>query len=219
MKKLIILFSLLTLISTNIYAKNSYGRKYKGSYVSVAHLHTIFDRVKRTSNVSQRALSQAFTFYEKNRYKKRLSPDYIAIADYTKTAMQKRLYIIDLHNGRVHRHMVAHGKNSGLKGGRVWRSSNVVNSYMTPYGFFKVGSREGITYRKKYKYLSVQGLEWSNRKVGEPTRKGGRDILLHTAKYVANGGRSYGCFSIRPQDKRAVFNRIKTALLYSYTGR
>jgi len=219
MKKLIILFSLLTLISTNIYAKNSYNNKYKGSYVSVSHLHTVFDRVKQTSNVSQRALSQAFTYYEKNRYKKKLSADYIAIADYTKSAMEKRLYIIDLHSGKVNRHMVAHGKNSGLKGGRVWRSSNVINSYMTPYGFFKVGSREGVTYRKKYKYLSVQGLEWSNRKVGEPTRKGGRDILLHTAKYVASGGRSYGCFSIRPQDKKAVFNRIKTALLYSYTGR
>jgi len=219
MKKLIILFSLLTLISTNTYARNSYNNKYKGSYVSISHLHKIFDKVKRTSNVSQKALSQAFTYYEKNRYKKKLSADYIAIADYTKSAMQKRLYIINLHSGVVNNHMVAHGKNSGSKGGRVWRSSNVINSYMTPYGFFKVGYREGVTYKKKYKYLSVKGLEWSNRKVGEPTRKGGRDILLHTAKYVANGGRSYGCFSIRPQDKRAVFNRIKTALLYSYTGR
>jgi len=219
MKKLIILLSLLTLISSNSYAKNSYNNKYKGSHVSISHLHKIFEKVKRNSTVSQKALSEAFTYYEKNRYKKKLSADYIAIADYTKSAMKKRLYIINLHSGVVNNHMVAHGKNSGSKGGRVWRSSNVVNSYMTPYGFFKVGYREGVTYKKKYKYLSVQGLEWSNRKVGESTRSGGRDILLHTAKYVANGGRSYGCFSIRPQDKRAVFNRIKTALLYSYTGR
>ena len=219
MKKFILIVTTLTLVSTNTYARNSYNNTYKGHYVSVSHLHKIFNRVKRHSNVSQRALSNAFTFYEKNRYRKHLSPDYLAIADYTKSAMEKRLYIIDLHSGRVNNHMVAHGKNSGAKGGRVWHSSNVINSHMTPYGFFKVGRKEGVTYKKKYRYLSIEGLEWNNRKVGEPTRKGGRDILLHTAKYVASGGRSYGCFAIKPQDKRSVFSRLKTALLYSYTGR
>jgi len=104
-------------------------------------------------------------------------------------------------------------------GGRVWRSSNKLNSHMTPYGFFKVGSRERVTAKKKYKYLMVKGLQKSNRKVGLPSRFGGRDIVVHTASYVSGGGRSYGCFAIKPQDRRAVFKRLKTALLYSYTGR
>ena len=219
MNKIIIGLSILFFVSTSTYAKSSYANSHKGHYVSVSHLHKIFNNVKNKSSVSQRALSKAFHFYEKNRYKKKLSPDYIAIADYTKVATQKRLYIIDLHSGGVARHFVAHGKKSGAKGGRVWRSSNVINSYMTPYGFFKVGSREGTTYKMKHRYLSVQGLESTNKKVGEPTRKGGRDILLHTAKYVAKGGRSYGCFAIKPQDKYRVFTRLKKALLFSYTGR
>ncbi|MBU1667276.1 murein L,D-transpeptidase catalytic domain family protein [bacterium] len=215
MKPIIIVLTVLLFISTNCTAKSS----YQSHYVSVPHLHKVLNQVKRTSNVSQRALSKAFNYYEKNRYKKRLSPNYIAIADYTKTAMEKRLYIINLHSGVVNSHHVAHGKNSGAKGGRVWRSSNTKNTHMTPYGFFKVGVQEGTTYKKKYKYLSIKGLEQSNKKVGEPTRKGGRDILLHTANYVNWAGRSYGCFAIKPQDKWTVFSRLKTALLYSYTGR
>ena len=214
MKHIIIALSML-LFTTTLMAKNSYHNQY----VSRAHLNYVLNKVKKNSNVNQRALKKAFKYYKKNRYKERLSPNYIAIADYTKVAMEKRLYIINLHSGKVHVHHVAHGVNSGARGGRVWRSSNSRHTYMTPYGFFKVGVDERITKTKKYDYLSVQGLESKNRKVGDSPRNGGRDILLHTAKYVNWGGRSHGCFAIAPKDKRAIFNRLKTALLYSYTGR
>ena len=90
---------------------------------------------------------------------------------------------------------------------------------MTPYGFFKVGSRVRRTKKRHYRYLAVKGLERSNRKVGYPSRMGGRDVILHPAKYVNYGGRSHGCFSICPQDRRAIFAKLKKALLYSYTGR
>jgi len=207
MKHIILALTILLFISINCTAKSS----YYGNYVSVSHLHKVFNYVKRNSNVSQRALSQTFNFYERNRYKKRLSPNYIAIADYTKTAMEKRLYIINLHSGAVHAHYVAHGKNSGAMGGRVWRASNRMNSFQTPTGFFKVGKKEGLT-SKRYNYLGIEGLEWKNRNAKK------RGILLHTANYVNWGGRSRGCFAITPQDKQQVFSRLKTALLYSYTG-
>lgn len=207
-----ILISIL-LIST-VEARSNYNK-----YYSTKHLNKIEKKVRYSSTVNKKALKQAFRYYKKNRYKQRLSKRYIAIADYTKTAGHKRLYIIDLYSGKVHQHHVAHGKKSGAKGGRVWRSSNKLNSHMTPYGFFKVGVKERVTAKKKYKYLSIKGLQRSNRKVGLPTRFGGRDVVVHTAKYVKGGGRSYGCFAIKPQDKWAVFKRLKTALLYSYTGR
>ena len=182
-------------------------------------LNRIYNKVLKKTNISRRALKRAFAFYKKNRIKKGLSSKYLAIADYTKKASQKRLYIINLKNGAVYRHKIAHGKYSGAMGGRVKRSSNKRNSKMTPYGFFKVGSRVYKTKKKHYKYLSVKGLEWSNRKVGYPSKLGGRDIILHPAKYVNYGGRSYGCFSICPQDRYAIFAKLKKALLYSYTGR
>ena len=184
-----------------------------------AHLNKIYKKVSKRTNISKRALKQAFSFYKKNRLKRSLSTHYLAIADYTKTARDKRLYIINLKNGTVQRHKVAHGKRSGALGGKVKRSSNRRNSKMTPYGFFKVGSKVGRTKKKGYKYLSVKGLERSNRKVGYPSRMGGRDVVVHTAKYVNSGGRSHGCFAICPKDRYAVFKKLKRALLYSYTGR
>jgi hypothetical protein len=182
-------------------------------------LNRIYKRVLKRTNINRRALKKAFLFYKNNRVRKGLSSKYLAIADYTKTARNKRLYIINLKNGRVYRHKVAHGKYSGSIGGKVYRSSNRKNTNMTPYGFFKVGSRVQKTRKKRYKYLSVRGLERSNRRVGLPPRMGGRDIIVHPAKYVNYGGRSHGCFSICPQDRYAVFAKLKKALLYSYTGR
>ena len=209
MKKLILLILTLLLFSTSSIARTSYHKK---SYVTVAHLHKIFEKVKRNSDVSEKALADAFAYYEKNHYKKRLSPNYIAVADYTKVALHKRLYIVNLHTGEVSRYLVAHGINSGKKYGRVIDAGNAKGSFKTPTGFFKVGFKEGITTKKRYKYLSVYGLERKNRNA----RK--RQILLHTAWYVARAGRSYGCFAIEPKDKHQVFSKLKTALLYSYTG-
>ena len=213
MKSIILTVTLFVTLSSTLFATSTYGNRHKGYFVSKSHLHYIFNRVKRTTDVSQKALAKTFAYYEENRYKKHLSPDYIAIADYTKPATQKRLYVINLHTGEVNRHLVAHGKNSGSRWGRVWHSSNKMGSNMTPYGFFKVGTKEGITFKKHYRYLSIEGLEWKNRNAKK------RDILLHTAAYVNWNGRSYGCFAIRPEDRWSVFSKLKRALLYSYTGR
>lgn len=210
--KTILLVCVLILFSGDLMAKSAGQR-------NSSHLEKIYKKVAKTTNVSKKALKQAFAFYKKNQKSKGLSKNYLAIADYTKTARHKRLYIINLKNGQVYRHKIAHGKRSGCVGGKVCKSSNRVNSKMTPYGFFKVGSRVGKTKKKHYRYLSVKGLQKSNRKVGYPSRMGGRDVVIHPAKYVNSGGRSHGCFAIAPRDRPAVFKRLKKALLYSYTGR
>jgi len=210
------------IIHTKKYKKQKIHEKKHYSLTSTklpSNLNKIYKRVLKCTNINKRALKRAFAFYKKNRIKKGLSSRYLAIADYTKTARKKRLYIINLKNGKVYRHKIAHGKYSGVIGGKVKRSSNKRNTHMTPYGFFKVGSKIRKTKKKRYRYLSVKGLEWSNRKVGLPPRMGGRDVILHPAKYVNYGGRSHGCFSICPQDTRAIFAKLKTALFYSYTGR
>jgi len=205
----ILLVLLLSCLSTELMAKA----------VSSWRLNHTYKKVSKNSNINKKALKKAFNYYKKNQKRKKLSTKYLAIADYTKSAKHRRLYIIDLYKGSVFRYKVAHGKRSGVIGGKVKRSSNKRNSKMTPYGFFKVGTKVGKTRKKRYRYLSVQGLQWSNKKVGYPARKGGRDVIIHPAKYVNGGGRSYGCFAIRPQDKWKVFAKLKKALLYSYTGR
>ncbi len=232
MRRFTYIFMAILLLSSAALSKESYHKRHKHKLLRKAHhkkrrkstflskhLDKIYRRVLKKTDISRRALKRAFAFYKRNRIKKGLSSKYMAIADYTKSARRRRLYIINLKNGRVYRHKIAHGKRSGVIGGRVRRSSNRRNSKMTPYGFFKVGSKVRRTKKKHYRYLTVQGLERSNRKVGYPVRKGGRDVILHPAKYVNYGGRSHGCFSICPQDRRAIFAKLKKALLYSYTGR
>jgi len=212
MKMKFIFVGMLILLSFQTHLYASYHYTNYGNYVSKAKLKHVFNSIKQKSNVSQMALAKAFYYYEKNRYAKRLSPDYLVIADYTKLATQKRLYVIDLHTATVRSYLVAHGRNSGAKGDRVWDASNVMGSYKTPTGFFKVGNKEGITATKGYDYIAVDGLEQKNRNAKR------RDIILHTAWYVGTKGRSKGCFAIKPEDRWQVFSRVKNALLYSYAG-
>ena len=181
-------------------------------------LARVYARILQSGKVNKGALQKAFKYYEDNRYSRELSSKHMAIADYTQTALTRRLHIIDLKAGNVKSYQVAHGRRSGPVGGRVHTVSNVVGSNKTSQGFFKVGFKEGRTRTKGYDYLPIEGLESGNRKVGLPTRLGGRDVIVHTASYVESGGRSNGCFAIRPQDKRQVFGKLKGALLLSYAG-
>ena len=181
-------------------------------------LARVYARILQSGKVNKSALQKAFKYYENNRYSRELSSKHIAIADYTQTALARRLHIIDLKSGDVKSYQVAHGRRSGPVAGRVHSVSNVVGSNKTSEGFFKVGFKEGRTRTKGYDYLPIEGLESGNRKVGLPTRLGGRDVIVHTASYVESGGRSNGCFAIRPQDKRQVFGKLKGALLLSYAG-
>lgn len=178
----------------------------------------VYARLLQSGKVSKPALQKAFKYYENNRYSRELSDRHMAIADYTQAALARRLHIIDLKSGNVKSYQVAHGRRSGPVGGRVHSVSNAVGSNKTSQGFFKVGFKEGRTRTKGYPYLPIEGLESANRKVGLPTRLGGRDVIVHTASYVESGGRSNGCFAIRPQDRRMVFGKLKGALLLSYAG-
>lgn len=181
-------------------------------------LKQVYLKILAKDVIPVKALRNAFKFYQRNQKRNGLSKDYITVADYTKTSNKNRLHLINLKNGTISSYYVAHGKKSGPMGGRVIHTSNKVGSNMTSKGFFKVGFREGVTLSKKHKYLSVQGLEKANRKVGWPTRLGGRDVIVHTAKYAEIDGRSEGCFAIKPKDKKAIFSKIKGSLFYSFAG-
>jgi len=186
---------------------------YGKGYVSNHKLEQIRYKLLTRSGLPNTAVNKAINFYKKNRYKKHLSKKFLAIIDYTQPAYKKRLYIIDLYKNKYNRYQVAHGMRSGPINGRVTRPSNVIGSSKTPIGFFKLGHKTRTTIKKRYKYLAVVGLENRNRNAKK------RQILFHTAKYVARGGRSHGCFAIRPQDKKKVFWKMKGTLLYSYALR
>jgi len=119
MRYILIIF--LFFLSTNIIAKTNYPRD---KYYSNWHLNRVYKKVLKSSDVNKKALKRAFAYYKEYKVKKRLSKEYLAIADYTKVFNSKRLYIIRLSDGKVFQYKLAHGKRSGARGGRVWRSSN-----------------------------------------------------------------------------------------------
>jgi len=108
-------------------------------------LARVYARILQSGKVNKGALQKAFKYYENNRYSRELSSKHMAIADYTQTALTRRLHIIDLKAGNVKSYQVAHGRRSGPVGGRVHTVSNVVGSNKTSQGFFKVGFTEGRT--------------------------------------------------------------------------
>jgi hypothetical protein len=116
----------------------------------------------------------------------------LTIIDFTKSANEKRLWVIDLRKKKLLYHcLTAHGKNSG----EIFPTSfsNVHNSNKSSLGFFVTGN----TYVGKHgTSLRLKGLE---PKINDQAEA--RAIVMHGAAYVSEEyiqkygrlGRSFGC--------------------------
>lgn len=141
---------------------------------------------------------------------------FMTIIDYTKPSYMKRMYIVDLRTGDVERHLVAHGKNSGLIFATDF--SNSVDSLKSCKGFFVTGEEYQGSHGKS---LVLYGLE---KGVNDNALK--RGIVMHGAEYVSlrsircNGGRlglSWGCPAVSLKEIDSIVDRIKNgSLLYIY---
>ena len=141
----------------------------------------------------------------------------ITIIDYTKSANEKRMFVIDLKKEKVlFSTYVAHGKNSG--GEFAQNFSNTVNSKKSSIGFFKTSK----PYRGIHGYsLRIDGLE---KGINDNAYK--RNIVIHGATYVnekyiqRNGrlGRSWGCPAIPFNLTKDVINTIKNGTLIYING-
>jgi len=143
---------------------------------------------------------------------------YITVIDYTKPSYLERMYIVDLKAGEVERHLVAHGKNSGLI--LATDFSNLVDSLKSCKGFFVTGE----------KYLGSHGtslvLHGLEKGVNDNALK--RGIVMHGADYVSpcsiahNGGRlglSWGCPAVSLKEIDRIVERIKDgSLLYIHAN-
>lgn len=132
----------------------------------------------------------------------------LTIVDYSLPSNQKRLYVLDMNEGRILiNSLAAHGRNSGL----VYASdfSNQPSSLKTSLGFFVTGN----TYKGSNGYsLKLNGCEKGiNDKAME------RAIVMHGADYVndnfiqQNGylGRSHGCPALPQNISKKVIDIIK----------
>lgn len=132
----------------------------------------------------------------------------ISIVDFSKPSTQKRLYVVDINNGKIlYNTLVAHGHNSGIEYATDF--SNQPESHQSSLGFYiTLGTYIG---GNGYS-LKLKGCEKGiNDKALE------RDIVIHGAEYVSNEfihnrgflGRSYGCPSIPEEVHKKIIDVIK----------
>ncbi|HVS96026.1 MAG TPA: murein L,D-transpeptidase catalytic domain family protein [Puia sp.] len=132
----------------------------------------------------------------------------LTIIDFSLPSTQKRLFVIDLRNGRLlFNTLVAHGRNSGKV--MATRFSNRCNSYMSSLGVYLTGQ----PFIGSHGYsLRLEGMEkgWNDHALE-------RAIVMHPAPYVSERhiaewgylGRSEGCPAIPARLHKAIIDQIK----------
>jgi hypothetical protein len=134
--------------------------------------------------------------------------DSIGIADFSKESSEARFHVVNLQDGSVESHLVAHGRGSDPShSGMLQRFSNEFGSYATSEGTYVTDEY----YHGKYGLsLRVRGLDWTNNNA-EP-----RAIVIHNAWYAEpemiaqHGmlGRSEGCFAMPKKSQYEVMRRL-----------
>ena len=144
---------------------------------------------------------------DSHRYQAR-ARDVMGIVDFSKASSEARFHLVDLMNGTVESHLVAHGRGSDPDhSGFVERFSNAFGSYATSNGAYTTGDY----YEGKYGLsMKVQGLDWSN------SNAEARAIVIRNAWYAEPGmiaqhgklGRSEGCFAFSRASQWDVMRRL-----------
>jgi hypothetical protein len=152
-------------------------------------------------------LQKAKAAMDAHRYQVR-ARDVIGIVDFSKPSSEPRFHIVDLMNGSVESHLVAHGRGSDPDhSGFLERFSNDFGSYATSNGTYTTGDY----YDGKYGLsMKVAGLDWTN------SNAEARAIVIHNAWYAepqmiaqtGKLGRSEGCFAFSRQSQWNVMKRL-----------
>ncbi|GAA0529786.1 murein L,D-transpeptidase catalytic domain family protein [Chitinophaga japonensis] len=216
------LFTLLLAINVSTTGHKAAKVKTVKTVTRNNNTHTaaaLYDSLQLGSlGLSQEAFAYGMQGFQRLLAKGRLQNDsVIAIVDYSLPSTRKRLFVIDIRNGRVlFNTLVSHGRNSGKV--KATSFSNKPNSYKSSLGFY-------VTDRT---YIGGHGLSLRLR----GTEKGINDnamqraIVIHGADYVDEDlissqgyiGRSLGCPALPVDVHRKVIEAIKNGtclFLYS----
>ena len=134
--------------------------------------------------------------------------DTMGVVDFSLPSSEPRFHLVNLLDGSVESHLVAHGRGSDPDhSGFVEHFSNEFGSYATSNGTYVTGDY----YDGKYGLsMKVRGLDWSNYNA-EP-----RAIVIHNAWYAEDDmiplhgklGRSEGCFAMSRDSQYAVMRKL-----------
>lgn len=202
--------------------KSPVESSHRGVYINTTVEDYYSEWNLTATGLSHDAFEDALKGYNFLKEKKLLNNTHvITIVDYSKPSSQKRLYVLDMNNGKIlFNTLVAHGRNSGLAYANDF--SNAESSHKTSLGFFITMN----TYTGGNGYsLKLQGCEKGiNDKALE------RAIVVHGAGYADeiflqhNGylGRSYGCPAVPERISKKIIDTIKNGscmFLYHPTKR
>jgi hypothetical protein len=168
--------------------------------------------------LSKEAFNYAIHGMERLEQKGKLAnADLITIVDFSQPSSRKRLFVIDLKNGKIlFNTLVSHGRNSGTA--LATEFSNAPESFKSSLGFYVTGE----TYKGEHGYsLRLQGEEQ-----GINDNALSRGIVMHSAAYVnaklasLQGyiGRSLGCPAIPEKVHKMIIEQIRNGtclFLYS----
>lgn len=139
----------------------------------------------------------------------------LTLIDFAQPSNQKRLWVINLTEGRLLFHtLVAHGRGTGDVEPVAF--SNFDGSYQSSLGFYRTAAR---TYQGKHgESLKIMGLD-----PGFNTNAESRAVVVHGADYVCEDfirqhghlGRSQGCPALPLAQTKAIIEAIKgNSVLY-----
>jgi hypothetical protein len=165
-----------------------------------------------TAGLNPHVLSLALAAYHKLHQAGYDTQQILTIVDYSRPSVERRFWVIDLKNLRVHfQTLVANGKNSNPY------FSDKPSSHTSSIGVYLTSE----TYMGKHGYsLRLKGLE-----PGFNDKAQSRDIVVHAANYVSETfarihgrlGRSWGCFALNPQVSHGIIDDIKGGtVLFAY---
>ncbi|MGI8633812.1 MAG: murein L,D-transpeptidase catalytic domain family protein [Segetibacter sp.] len=132
----------------------------------------------------------------------------LTICDYSQSSNNKRLYVINLAEGRLlFNTFVSHGKNSGNEFATSFSNHN--NSNKSSVGFLVTGS----TYRGKAGYC----MRFNGMEAGINDRVKSRGIVLHGSRFVNENiltergtiGKSLGCPAVPYELHTKIIDAIK----------
>jgi hypothetical protein len=210
-----ICLGVLTSTTPAMAGKNPDGKKFPSLLAAdvPATVQNWVDSMYSSMHLDSFGLKKDVFFYACKGYEYLLSQnklqrtDVLTICDYSQLSNNKRLYVIDMAEGRVlFNTYVSHGKNSGKDSATSFSNRN--NSHKSSLGFMVTGE----TYRGKSGYsMHFDGMEQG---INDHVRM--RNIVLHGSYYVNEYradagtlmGRSYGCPAVPYGEHEEIIDRI-----------
>lgn len=214
MKKVLIFFSMLLLVSNNFAEENFMTENVTENIQQaveqkpqkiIVDVKSVYDSLNIKNKIDYSIFQKAYLGYVQISNK---NPGVLIIIDYTKPSNEERFYVLDLNNKKlVYSTRVAHSKNSGLE--IPLEFSDDPNSYQSSLGFFvTLGEYNGA-----YGYsLRLKGLEENINANAED-----RAIVIHGGDIVEDeyikkfgfAGRSLGCPVLPHSITREIIDFIK----------